>query len=147
MPRFKGIKNGRHSSTCFAGHDISTVGRDSSFHCKECERIRNLKRKPQMDINKNNHYWGKILKIKNEEGLPFQVSDYNRLFQIQGGRCANSACNRHQSELSRGLAVDHDHETGKVRGLLCCNCNSGLGQLGDTIERVEGILEYLKSKI
>ncbi len=39
--------------------------------------------------------------------------------------------------------VDHDHATGKIRGVLCRNCNSGLGMLGDTIERVIEALRYL----
>ncbi len=47
--------------------------------------------------------------------------EYNRLFAIQSGRCA--ICGKHQSELKRRLDVDHDHETGKVRGLLCNYCN------------------------
>ena len=42
------------------------------------------------------------------------------------------------------LYVDHDHQTGKVRGLLCASCNSGLGLLGDTIVAINAALKYLK---
>ena len=42
------------------------------------------------------------------------------------------------------LAVDHDHNTGKIRGLLCKNCNTGIGFFGDSLERVEKVVEYLK---
>jgi hypothetical protein len=42
------------------------------------------------------------------------------------------------------LVVDHDHETGQTRDLLCHNCNRGLGLLKDNLEVVESALEYLK---
>lgn len=40
--------------------------------------------------------------------------------------------------------VDHDHQTGKIRGLLCNNCNLGIGSLGDNITSLENALKYLK---
>ena len=45
--------------------------------------------------------------------------------------------------ITLSFAVDHDHKTGKVRGLLCNQCNRGLGMLGDTKEAVERVLNYL----
>ena len=43
------------------------------------------------------------------------------------------------------LNVDHDHETGKVRGVLCGLCNTGLGKLGDNVEGLTRALEYLNA--
>lgn len=53
------------------------------------------------------------------------VENYNKLLAQQGGKCA--ICRKHQSEFKYPLHVDHDHQTGRVRGLLCCGCNTGLG--------------------
>ena len=68
--------------------------------------------------------------------------EYNELFEKQDGRCA--ICNTHQSELKRTLAVDHDHITDKVRGLLCDRCNVMLGMAGDDIRRLLDAVEYLR---
>lgn len=53
--------------------------------------------------------------------------DFNRMFAEQEGRCA--ICKIHQSELKSILYIDHCHETGKIRGLLCPTCNAGVGFL------------------
>ena len=52
------------------------------------------------------------------------TDDYNELLQNQGGCCA--VCGKHQSKLKRRFDIDHDHTTGKVRGLLCGGCNRHL---------------------
>jgi hypothetical protein len=53
------------------------------------------------------------------------IEDYNNIFNNQNGYCA--ICGKHQLEFKRAFAVDHDHITGKVRGLLCMKCNADLG--------------------
>ena len=55
-------------------------------------------------------------------------------------------CNTKYSDTKK-LHVDHCHNTGKVRGLLCSNCNNGMGKLGDSIERLELVINYLKQNI
>ena len=54
-------------------------------------------------------------------------------------------CKTHSDLLPRNLAVDHCHTTGKVRGLLCTNCNIGLGMLKDSSEILNLAIKYLKS--
>lgn len=57
--------------------------------------------------------------------------------EMKKGGC--HICGRHVR-----LAIDHDHDTGAVRGVLCHACNTGIGKLGDSIEGLERALEYLK---
>lgn len=66
------------------------------------------------------------------------IDDYERMSRAQGELCA--ICSR-----ALKLVVDHCHDTGNVRGLLCDDCNVGLGRLGDSIERVAAALEYLNN--
>jgi hypothetical protein len=61
--------------------------------------------------------------LKRKYGI--DENTYNELFSLQYGRCA--ICGKSSSKYKRKMAVDHDHVTGKNRGLLCVKCNSGLG--------------------
>ena len=63
--------------------------------------------------------------------------DYDRIFLEQEGRCG--ICG---TDLD--LVVDHDHTTGRVRGLLCRRCNRTLGQFEDDRELVRRALEWLE---
>lgn len=63
------------------------------------------------------------VKLKNEYGI--SIEDYNIMLENQNSSCA--MCGKHQSEIDRRLDVDHCHITGKVRGLLCGECNRRLG--------------------
>jgi hypothetical protein len=68
--------------------------------------------------------------------------DYNKMFTEQKGCCAICGC--HQSKFERRLAVDHDHKTLIIRGLLCGNCNLGLGLFNDDVALFQRVIEYLK---
>lgn len=64
-----------------------------------------------------------LSKVKQRYKL--SADDYYALFALQQGRCA--ICQTHQDAMGERLAVDHDHQTGHVRGLLCRPCNQSLG--------------------
>jgi hypothetical protein len=68
------------------------------------------------------------------------LDDYNSLLELQGGVCA--ICNQ-TCKSGRDLAVDHDHQTGQVRALLCMNCNRAIGWLQDKPELLMSATEYL----
>jgi hypothetical protein len=63
--------------------------------------------------------------------------DYAIRLKDQQGKCAICGC------LPKKLCVDHDHETGKIRGLLCNNCNLMLGHSKDSVERLRNAADYL----
>lgn len=67
---------------------------------------------------------------------------YWELYEFQGGKCY--ICERATGKTKK-LAVDHDHDTNEVRGLLCGPCNQGvIGHLHNSIEALERAIEYLK---
>ena len=71
---------------------------------------------------------------------------YNKQFELQNGCCA--ICGKNRLSLSRDLAVDHNHVTNKIRGLLCGDCNRGLGYFKSDLNGIKLLLksiEYLKS--
>lgn len=75
------------------------------------------------------------------------TEDYDRMLAAQGGVCAicsggSTQVHRKTGKL-RELAVDHDHVTGKVRALLCTDCNTGLGLFNDSADLIRAAADYL----
>lgn len=70
-------------------------------------------------------------------------ADYDKMFAQQNGRCAICGSTGHKGKRTAKLYVDHDHATGRVRGLLCHKCNGGLGALGDNEEGLRRALAYV----
>jgi hypothetical protein len=68
--------------------------------------------------------------------------EYNAILDAQDHRCA--ICKRHKDEFSVELIADHNHETGKARGVLCMHCNFILGQAKDNTEILQNCIEYLE---
>lgn len=69
------------------------------------------------------------------------LTEWNAMWDAQNGKCA--CCRR---QLAYKPAVDHCHKTLAIRGILCSNCNTGIGKLGDTPEGLERAEDYLWSK-
>lgn len=71
---------------------------------------------------------------------------YDELWSLQEGLCA--ICKNPETRIIRGtlsqLAVDHNHVTGEIRGLLCSDCNLGLGKFHDDAMLLQAALDYLK---
>lgn len=73
------------------------------------------------------------------------LSDYERLLAAQSGRCATCG-SLHADCRGRRLHVDHDHATGRVRGLLCANCNMALGKVRDDPGLLRRLAEYVETR-
>ena len=71
------------------------------------------------------------------------LREYEQMYIRQNGTCA--ICHHPEPVKSRlFLAVDHDHKTGRVRGLLCSKCNTGIGMFEDQIGVLYSAIRYLK---
>ena len=74
-----------------------------------------------------------------------EVTDYEEMVKAQDNKCA--ICGKEETRMMRGkimrLCVDHDHETGQIRSLLCHDCNSGLGKFLDSPDLLTMAAIYL----
>jgi len=82
--------------------------------------------------------WDRQSYLKRKYGIT--IAKYDEMLEAQGGVCA--ICGEARPE-ERTLHVDHDHETGVVRGLLCFRCNNALGDLRDSYELFQAAANYL----
>ena len=99
--------------------------------CKKCykEWYANYKDTKKRDA----HY-------KNKYGI--SLCEYNIMLVAQGGVCF--ICKQTEDGRYKSLAVDHNHFTGKVRGLLCSKCNRALGLFQDSRALLQEADKYLK---
>lgn len=67
--------------------------------------------------------------------------EWQRMFNAQKGCCL--ICGTHQSKLKGRLHVDHCHTTGKIRSLLCVNCNQALGSIKEDREKALRLVDYI----
>lgn len=102
--------------------------------CKECTAANRKKRYSPVVNRKNN------MQKNFGKGI---LETYQHLFCLQGGVCA--ICKSPENGRYAHLSVDHDHDTGKIRGLLCNNCNRGIGLLKDDPKILEQAKKYLET--
>jgi hypothetical protein len=80
-----------------------------------------------------------------KERYNITVEEYNNLLKHQKSKC--SICQKEETRILYGviskLSVDHDHKTGKVRGLLCCRCNRTIGLVKEDVLILKYMIKYL----
>jgi hypothetical protein len=79
-----------------------------------------------------------------ERTFGIKYEQYDQMLEQQDGKCAICKKPETSSKCSY-LSVDHDHKTGKIRGLLCVSCNRGLGMFWDDTLIMEKAINYLKN--
>lgn len=78
--------------------------------------------------------------LKRNYGITLE--DFKKMEADQGGVC--KICGKPPTKNRKRLSVDHCHKTGKIRGLLCVNCNAMIGMAKDGPELLERGIQYLK---
>lgn len=110
--------------------------------CKACA----LKRRAEKYVTEEGQRAWKAAFLKNTYGIT--LADYERRLNAQGGVCDLCGCAEtrlvKRTKQPQLLCVDHCHTTGAVRGLLCHNCNAGLGRFKDDPERLQLAISYLE---
>jgi hypothetical protein len=102
-------------------------------YCKDCRQQYN--RDYKAGIRKGG-------KQRNPKYSLYTPEEKQQLFEFQNHRCG--ICNREFDSLD-DMVVDHDHETGETRGLLCSRCNQGLGFFLDDIMFLSAAISYLEN--
>jgi hypothetical protein len=90
----------------------------------------------------------KCREYKLQKQYNMSIDDYNVMLEDQGGKCAICGTTDPQTKRkdSKYFCVDHNHETHKVRGLLCRKCNLGLGHFEDDPANLASAITYLRNQ-
>jgi hypothetical protein len=126
--------------SCFVKSKKTLSGLASE--CKECKKkylVNKEYHKEYYALNKesinkkhrNNHLF---------RNYGITIEEYEDLKEKQNNKCAICGCTP-----TRSYHVDHCHYTGEVRGLLCNNCNAGIGKLQDNVNILEKAIKYLQN--
>lgn len=124
--------------------------------CDKCRKEKSSlwQKENKERVNRKNRIWSennyekkynssKNSKLLNEYGITFD--EFNKMLEKQNYKC--KICGKEETKELKGtkwkLSVDHCHKTGKVRGLLCRDCNFAIGLFKDNIKTLENAIQYL----
>lgn len=132
----------RICATCKTEKSLVEFNKDSRkklgvrYNCKVCERRR-------MGVYDASAAGQKRMRIGRwkAQGIAISYENYVEKYAQLEGRC--QICNVHFPS----LAVDHDHTTGKIRGLLCKKCNLGISSFKDSPEILSSAISYLEKSL
>lgn len=141
----------RTCTACNQEKPLSAYSKDKrrghQARCKECRKAEvnawRVKNRESYNASERRRYaespakWERHLRSK----YGITAAEYAKRLDQQHGCCA--ICKASAESLGQTLAVDHDHETGAVRGLLCAECNRMLGCAKDRPEVLRAGAEYL----
>lgn len=135
---------------CKRGHQKTVENTRKSGACRICDVDYRARNRDALRAKSRAYYWRtrerfklnvRNYRLRRHYGVDLRW--YDEQFAKQGGVCA--ICRRPQQEGIKSLAVDHDHLSGKPRGLLCRACNRGLGVFDDNTERLRAAAAYLEA--
>ncbi len=157
LPRFTAPEGMKRCTHCKEVLPQEQFHKDKGFHdnlarrCKKCQgemheawRLKNLGKAAEHQRNwrKNNRDRSNDHGRKYNYGIA--LGTYDRMLAMQNGKCA--ICDATEGGGRGAFHVDHDHSSGKVRGLLCEACNLGLGKFKDRAELLLSAIKYLAER-
>lgn len=128
-------------NSCLVRKNISEFYKHSGCsdgHRPDCKSCYGLKNK-HIYHRDNRRYRNSI--YKRLYGIT--ILEYEKLLKNQKNKCAICSSKKATPKANRNFFVDHCHKTGKVRGLLCINCNKGLGHFKDNKNALKNAIKYL----
>lgn len=126
---------GEEKSLSYFSKERSTSNIYRSY-CKPCA-VKRVQKKRENDTT-----WWRKYQLKRDFGMT--LHQYEQMLEEQAYRCA--ICNNlfDVEVQARKPNLDHDHKTGRVRGVLCFGCNTTLGKVGDSIDTLRNAIAYLE---
>lgn len=133
-----------HSKTCTKCRKVKPIGefhknraqKDGyAYQCKQCNNVRRIENINELKKRDRAAYAHTRFR---EYGLSFD--DVKNMFVEQGGKCAICGF---KFEQRKDFQIDHNHENGEVRQLLCSSCNKGLGCFKDDPQAILNALDYI----
>jgi hypothetical protein len=112
---------------------LDKTGRRTNARCQQCHKARNTLRWQSKDI----------MEKRSAKAVKYGLTpeEFFALYKKHDGKCA--ICGNEPTTL-RGLHIDHCHNTGKVRGLLCHGCNVGIGSMRDDVVLMRKAIAYIE---
>ena len=118
------------------------------INARKRERYRTEEEYRQDAIKKSKEYRSKNPEKRKDNDLRnmygLNIEQFQDIIDSQGGGCAICGRQQNREKRARSLHVDHDHHTGKIRGVLCSCCNKAIGLFRDDPELLERAAQYLK---
>lgn len=112
-------------------------------NCKKCDAPNARKSSRKWKLN-NPHHAIKAAAVRRFRAYGITQEEFEKLLKSQSGKCEICSVVLIESHKNFAPCVDHDHDSGVIRGLLCKRCNVGLGNFGESAERLLSAIKYLK---
>jgi Recombination endonuclease VII len=125
-------KEKNHNKKNYAKHRVKRLAWQKMWKEQNPEKVKEQQRRWRLNSKEKIKDYG----LRRDHGIT--IADFNEMLAKQHGKCSNAACD----EIS-GLCVDHCHITGRIRGILCSNCNLAIGNAKDSVARLIGLALYL----
>jgi len=131
---------------------VSKTNRKPRTQCKQCcakKQKEFYANKPEQYQNyvKQRRYKNKGLykRVANLKTFGLTIEDYENMLLRQNNQCA--ICGTKQCTSGKRFAVDHCHQTGRIRGLLCLRCNQAIGKFNDNYFLLQQAADYVSGRI